>query len=139
MQVPVLKSGDILIVPIHGAMTDQEAIQLQEEILDAVSATTAKGMILDITALETVDSFIARMLSETSEMVELMGTKSIIAGMSPPVAVTLVEMGRTSVGLETALNLEKGLIRLRQLIKEKSALVTSDAGEGYEDAESNNA
>lgn len=117
MQIPILKTGPILITSLPAALTDQEAIQLQDDILAEVARTDVKGLVIDITALDVVDSFMARVLSDTADMVELMGTQTVIVGMRPLVAVTLVQMGRRLVGVETALNLEKGLARLRQLIE----------------------
>ncbi len=118
MEIPILKTGHILITSLPVGLTDREAIQLQDDILAEVARTDAKGLVIDITALDVVDSFMARVLSDTADMVELMGTQTVIVGMSPLVAVTLVQMGRRLVGVETALNLEKGLAKLRHLIGE---------------------
>ena len=118
MQIPILKIGDIFITSIQVALTDREAIQFQDDVLAEVARTDAKGLVIDITALDVVDSFMARTLNDTANMVQLMGVQAVIVGMRPLVALTLVEMGRRLVGVETALNLEKGLARLRQLIGE---------------------
>ena len=118
MQIPILKIGDIFITSIQVALTDREAIQFQDDVLAEVARTDAKGLVIDITALDVVDSFMARTLNDTANMVQLMGNQAVIVGMRPLVALTLVEMGRRLVGVETALNLEKGLARLRQLIGE---------------------
>jgi rsbT antagonist protein RsbS len=117
MQIPILKIGHILITSLPVALTDREAMQLQDDILAEAARTDAKGLVIDITALDVVDSFMARVLSDTADMVELMGTRTVIVGMRPLVAVTLVQMGRRLVGVETALDLEKGLARLRQLLR----------------------
>ncbi len=91
-----------------------------------MARTEAKGLVIDITALDVVDSFMARVLNDTANMVQIMGTQTVIVGMRPAVAITLVQMGRGLVGVETALNLENGLARLRQLIGKGPALSTAE-------------
>lgn len=122
MQIPILKSGDILITSIQIALTDREALQFQDDVLAEVARADAKGLVIDITAMDVVDSFMARVLNDTANMAQLMGAQTVIAGMRPAVALTLVEMGRRLVGVETALNLEQGLARLLRLTGEGPAL-----------------
>ena len=128
MQIPILKTGDILITSIQIALTDRDAVQLQDDVLAEVARTEAKGLVIDITALDVVDSFMARVLNDTANMVQIMGTQTVIVGMRPAVAITLVQMGRGLVGVEAALNLENGLARLRQLIGEGPALSGVEGG-----------
>ena len=128
MQIPILKTGDILITSIQIALTDRDVVQLQDDVLAEVARTEAKGLVIDITALDVVDSFMARVLNDTANMVQIMGTQTVIVGMRPAVAITLVQMGRGLVGVETALNLENGLARLGQLIGEGPALSKVEGG-----------
>ena len=119
MQIPILKTGDMLITSIQEALTDRQALQLQDNVLAEVSRTAATGLIIDITALDVVDSFMARVLNETATMAWILGAKVVISGMQPMVALTLTEMGRELIGVETALNLDQGLDKLRHLIWER--------------------
>jgi len=117
MKVPILRLGDILLTSLQVDLTDQEALDFQADALEMVTQTEARGLIIDITALDVVDSFIARVLNDTADMVRLLGAKAVISGMQPMVALTLMEMGRELVGVETALNLEQGVEKLRRLIE----------------------
>jgi len=126
VQVPILKIGDILITSIQTALTDRDTVQFQDDVLTEVARTEAKGLVIDITAMDVVDSFMARVLNDTANMVQIMGTQTVMVGMRPPVAITLVQMGRGLVGVEAALNLENGLTKLRQLIGERSVLYTAE-------------
>lgn len=117
MKIPILKLGDILLTSIQIDLTDQDAIQFQEDVLVAANKYEAKGFVIDITALSIVDSFIARILNETAIMVRLIGTETVICGMQPAVALTLTEMGRELIGVETVLNLEQGLEKLKEMIE----------------------
>lgn len=121
MRVPVLKLGDILITSIQLDLTDQDALGFQSDVLNEVSETDAKGIVLDITALEVVDSFLARVLNETANMVRLLGAEAVICGMQPAVALTLVEMGRELIGVGTALDLEQGLKKIEELVADRGA------------------
>ncbi len=125
MKIPILKTGDMLITSIQEALTDRQALQLQDDVVNEVSRTTAKGLIIDITALDVVDSFMARVLNDAATMVQLIGTQTVIVGMRPQVALTLVQMGRGLVGVETALNLERGMTRLREMIDQASSDATT--------------
>jgi len=116
MKVPILKLKDILLTSIQIDLTDEDAIEFQDEILQEVTRTEAKGIIIDITALDVVDSFLARVLNNTANMVRLVGCEVVITGMPPSVALTLIEMGREMVNVETALNLDLGMEKIRQMI-----------------------
>ena len=116
MKVPILKLKDILLTSIQIDLTDEDAIEFQDEILQEVTRTEAKGIIIDITALDVVDSFLARVLNNTANMVRLVGCEVVITGMPPSVALTLIEMGREMVNVETALNLDLGIEKIRQMI-----------------------
>ena len=115
MIVPILKIGKNLIISIQIPLTDQQARQFQREVLEEVAQTEAFGVIIDITAMDVVDSYMARILSETAINVKLMGARAVIVGIRPEVAVTLVQMGRGLADVATALNLEQGLAKLEKM------------------------
>ncbi|MEV0590399.1 STAS domain-containing protein [Nonomuraea cavernae] len=111
-RVPVLKLGDILIVSIQIDLQDQGVLALQEDLADAVVESGARGVIIDITAVEIVDSFIGRMLATIASISRVLDAETIVVGMRPAVAITLVELGLSLGGVRTALNLEKGVALL---------------------------
>ena len=108
-RIPIIKIGNYLIVSIQVDMHDRLAIDLQAQILDELSKTGAKGVLIDISVLEMVDSFIGRMLSGMASMAAIMDASVVIVGMQPAVAITLVELGLEMPNVETALNMEKGI------------------------------
>jgi rsbT antagonist protein RsbS len=108
-RVPILRIGSTLLVSIQIDLQDQSVQQLQEDLAEQIAATGANGVIIDITAVEIVDSFIGRMLSTIGSMSRLFGARTILVGMRPAVAITLVELGLSLEGVQTALNTEKGL------------------------------
>ena len=117
MRVPVLSLGNILLTSIQSDVTDEEALDLQSEILKSFEKGDALGVILDISALDVVDSYMVRVLSDTARMVRVMGGEVVVSGMSPMVAVALIEMGRELVNVATSLTLEKGLEKLKEQLK----------------------
>lgn len=120
-RVPVLKLGDILIVSIQIDLQDQSVLALQEDLADKVVATGARGVIIDITAVEIVDSFIGRMLATIAAISRMLDAETVVVGMRPAVAITLVELGLSLGGVRTALNLEKGVALLKHLDGSHSA------------------
>ncbi|MFC1706966.1 STAS domain-containing protein [Planctomycetota bacterium] len=116
MKIPILRLRGILLSSIQVDLTDDDALGFQHDLLSKVSDTGADGVVIDITALGVVDSFLARVLNETASMARLLGAEVVICGMQPAVALTLVEMGRELVDVETALNLDQGLDRIERLI-----------------------
>lgn len=120
MKVPILRLKNILLTSIQIDLTDHDALEFQSDVLGAVTDTDAQGIIIDITALDVVDSFLARVLNETASMTRLLGAEAVITGMQPSVALTLIEMGRELIDVETALNLDQGMAKLQSLIKERS-------------------
>jgi len=118
-RIPIIKIHDFLIVPIQVDMHDKLAIQLQSQILEEISKTGAKGVLIDISVLEMVDSFIGRMLSGMASMAAIMDTAVVIVGMQPAVAITLVELGLEMPGVDTALNMEKGMEMLERRLHEQ--------------------
>jgi rsbT antagonist protein RsbS len=107
--IPVLKLGSTLLATIQLELQDTVVDAFQNDLLEEIEKTGAKGLIIDISALETVDSYVARMLANTGKMAKLMGTETVIVGMRPAVAATLVRMGYFMEGINTALSLEEGL------------------------------
>ena len=128
MKIPILKLKDILITSIQIDLTDEEAIEFQTDVLSKVSETDANGAIIDITALDVVDSFMARVLNNTATMVRLLGAEVIICGMQPAVAITLIEMGRELIGVETALNLDRAVDDINELIKSRATISLKERG-----------
>src|SRR5262245_34034602 len=108
-QIPILKIGSTLLVTIQIELHDTVVDAFQNDVLEEIERTAAKSLIIDISALETVDSYVARMLANTGKMAKLMGTNTVIVGMRPAVAATLVRMGYFMQGIDTALSLEEGL------------------------------
>ncbi len=112
MEIPVLQLGRILLITIQTELHDQMAEDLQEAVLERLEDTNAEGVLMDITALEIVDSFISRVISETVKMAGLLGARMVLVGMRPAVTMTLLEMGIEMGGIETAMDMEAGLERL---------------------------
>jgi rsbT antagonist protein RsbS len=112
-RVPVLSLGDVLLVSIQVDLEDRLAIQLQEDLADRIVATGARGVLIDITALDIVDSFVGRMLATIAAISRVLDAETVVVGMRPAVAITLVELGLPLTGVRTALNVELGLQALR--------------------------
>jgi rsbT antagonist protein RsbS len=107
--IPILKIGTTLLATIQIELHDTVVDSFQTDVLEHIEKTGARRLIIDISALETVDSYVARMLANTAKMAKLMGTETVIVGMRPAVAATLVRMGYFMEGISTALSLEEGL------------------------------
>ena len=117
MRMPILRlSADILIVPLNVEVTDEDVIVFQSDVTAKVAEMEAKGVVIDISALDLIDSYMARVLNDTAMMLRLLGAEVVICGMQPAVALTLVEMGRNLLGTATAFNLEAALERLKALM-----------------------
>jgi rsbT antagonist protein RsbS len=112
-RIPILRMGNLLLISIQIDLHDQLAIQLQDDLTAAIQRHEARGVLIDISALEVVDSFIGRMISDISGMGRLLGARTVLVGMRPAVAITLVELGLSLPGVETALTVERGMARLR--------------------------
>jgi rsbT antagonist protein RsbS len=113
-QIPILRIGSNLLATIQVELRDTSAQAFQHDVLEAIEKYKAKGLVIDITALDTVDTFVARILTDTGRMAALMGTRTVLVGMRPEVAATLVRMGFNMQGVHTALNIEEGLALLAQ-------------------------
>jgi rsbT antagonist protein RsbS len=119
-RIPILRMGDCLLVTIQVDMKDQTALTLQDDLSTRIEATGAKGVLIDISALEIVDSFIGRMLASISGIARVLDAETVVVGMQPAVAITLVELGLSLPGVRTALNVERGMALLRATLGEAS-------------------
>ena len=115
-RIPILKMGDFLLVTIQVDMHDQLASALQDVLTSKIAKVNAKGVLIDISSLDIVDSFIGRMLANTSAMARVLDAQTVVVGMQPAVAITLVELGLNLSGVHTALDVEKGMEMLRRRI-----------------------
>jgi rsbT antagonist protein RsbS len=111
--------GDLLLVTIQVDMHDQLALTLQDDLSERISKTTARGVLIDISALDMVDSFIGRMIGTISGLSKIMDAETVLVGMQPAVAITLVELGLTLPGVSTALNVERGMKLLQERVREQ--------------------
>ncbi len=118
-QIPILKIGDCLLVSIQVDMHDRLALQLQDDLTNKIVTSRARGVMIDISALEIVDSFIGRMLNNIAAMSKVLDAVTVVVGMRPAVAITLVELGLALTGVRTALNVDKGLELIRHLIDDE--------------------
>src|SRR5690242_21899634 len=109
MSVPILKQGDILIASIQAALSDRDLVQLRDELADRVGRLRSRGVIIDVTALDVLDSFATRTIRGMAYTAKLRGARTVVVGIQPEVAFAMVQLGLTLEGVETALDLEEGL------------------------------
>jgi rsbT antagonist protein RsbS len=114
-RIPILRMGSFLLVTIQVDMHDRLALQLQDDLTQKISETDATGVLIDISSLEIVDSFIGRMLANIAAMARVLDAETVVVGMQPAVAITLVELGMSLSGVRTALNVESGMELLYEL------------------------
>jgi rsbT antagonist protein RsbS len=117
-RIPILRMGEFLLVTIQVDMHDQLALTLQDDLTTRIADTNARGVLIDISALDIVDSFIGRMIANISGMARVLDAVTIVVGMQPAVAITLVELGLALPGVRTALDVEKGMQLLRTMLRE---------------------
>lgn len=115
-KIPILQLGDFLLVTIQVELHDQLALTLQDDLTIKLSKTRAKGVLIDISALEIVDSFIGRSLANIAGIARVMDAATVLVGIRPAVAITLVELGMSLKGIRTALNIDKGMLLLREAV-----------------------
>ena len=120
-RIPILKMGEYLLVTIQVDMHDQLALQLQEDLTTRISAESARGVLIDISSLDVVDSFIGRMIANIAAMARVLDADTVVTGMRPAVAITLVELGLSLEGVHTALNVERGMALLREKVAARDA------------------
>jgi rsbT antagonist protein RsbS len=124
--VPVLRLGDALLVSIQVDLQDDHVMALQDELAEKIVATGARGVIIDISAVDIVDSFIGRMFSSIAALSRVLDAETVVVGMRPAVAITLVELGMSLEGVRTALDLEKGLAILARLVAARQPVDDDD-------------
>jgi rsbT antagonist protein RsbS len=118
-RVPILKVGDVLIVSIQSDIDDRTVIEMQHRVLEQIERTGARSLLIDISLLEMVDSFTGRMLSDIAAMASIMDSETVVVGIQPAVAITLVELGLELKGVSTALDVDDGLRILKERMREK--------------------
>jgi len=116
-RIPILRMGNFLLVTIQVDMHDRVAMLLQDDLTSMITKTSARGVLIDISSLEMVDSFIGRMLANISSMSKVLDAETVVVGMQPSVAITLVELGLPLTGIKTALNVERGMALLSSSIE----------------------
>lgn len=129
-KIPIIKVGDTLLVSIQTDLQDQVAMTLQSDLLRKIEQTSARGVIIDISVVDIVDSFLGRVLCDTASMARIMNAVVVVVGIQPSVAITLVELGLELKQVSTALNVERGLQLLREKIGEQDE-VDGLNGAGY--------
>ena len=120
-RIPILKLGEFLLITIQVDMHDRLAMTLQNDVTDMIVKTHARGVMIDISMLDVVDSFIGRMLGSIASMSRILDAETVVVGMQPAVAITLVELGLSLTGVRTALNVDKGMELLRHSMERKEA------------------
>ena len=129
MRVPLLRlNAHTLIVPLHAEVDDEGVLSFQSDLTERVAQDQVRGVVIDVSALDVVDSYMARVLNDTARMLRILGACVVVCGVQPAVALTLVEMGRNLVDVPTAFNLERALLRLERLI---AAAETGDPRAGH--------
>lgn len=116
--IPILRMGDFLLVTVQVDMHDRQAMSLQDDLTTRIAKTGARGVLIDISSLDIVDSFVGRMISTIASMSRVLGAQTVVTGMRPAVAITLVELGLSLPGVRTALNIDKGMALLRSSTRE---------------------
>jgi len=129
-RIPILKMGDCLLVTIQVDMHDELAMSLQEDLTAQIAKYASRGVLIDISSLEIVDSFIGRMLANIAAMSRVLDAQTVLTGIQPAVAITLVELGMSLPGIRTALNVERGMALLQEFIGDE---VESDQGDDTEE------
>jgi rsbT antagonist protein RsbS len=112
--VPILKQGDILIASVQAALTDKDLVRLQDDLAEQVGRFRARGVVIDVTTLDVLDSFASRTLRSIAHMARLRGARTVVVGIQPDVAFAMVQLGLTLEDVSTALDLEEGMLLLRQ-------------------------
>ena len=127
-RIPILRMGPFLLVTIQVDMHDRLALALQDDLTNMITRTGAKGVLIDISSLDVVDSFIGRMLANIAQMSRILDARTVVVGMRPAVAITLVELGMSLTGVRTALNVERGMNMLQSAMAASNDALASSAG-----------
>jgi rsbT antagonist protein RsbS len=121
-RIPILKMGECLLVSIQVDMHDRLAVALHDDLTQKIASTRARGVLIDISALDVVDSFIGRMLGNIAAMAQVLDAQTVVVGMRPAVAITLVELGLSLPGVRTALDVEKGMALIQSALASRAGL-----------------
>ena len=133
-RIPILKMGRFLLVTIQVDMHDRLALALQDDLTTRIANTGARGVLIDISSLDVVDSFIGRVLANIASMSRVLDAQTVVVGMQPAVAITLVELGLSLPGVRTALNVERGVGLLRAALAAEEGFHDRDDSGGFDDA-----
>jgi len=131
-EITIMKIGSNLIVPIQVELHNQVAVKVQEDIIQNIEQTGARGLLIDVSKLQIVDSFLGRLIGDTAAMASVMGCQTVVVGLQPEVAITLMELGLHLEGSYTALNTETGLELLEKLTGDKTGEVETEHSAGKE-------
>jgi rsbT antagonist protein RsbS len=112
-KIPILKMGDFLLVTVQVDLYDRLALGLESDLVNMINKHSSRGVLIDISAVNIVDSFMGRILGNIAQMSKILGAHTVVVGMQPAVAITLIELGLPMTGVHTALNVEKGMVMLR--------------------------
>ena len=134
-RIPILRMGDFLLVTIQVDMHDRLALALQDDLTTMISRTGSRGVLIDISSLDIVDSFIGRMLANIAAMARVLDASTVVTGMRPAVAITLVELGLALPGVRTALDVEKGMALLRHSLHRPEDDAWDDDADADDDAD----
>lgn len=126
-RIPILRMGLLLLVTIQVDMHDRLALALQEDLTDRITMRETRGVLIDISSLDIVDSFIGRMLANIAGIARVLGAETVVVGMQPAVAITLVELGLSLPGVRTALNVERGIALLDDMLTPSDAVLDEAA------------
>src|ERR1700712_380854 len=125
-KIPILKMGDYLLVTIQVDLYDRLALNLESDLVNMINKNSAKGVLIDISAVNIVDSFMGRILGNIAQMSKILDAHTVVVGMQPAVAITLIELGLPMTGVHTALNVEKGMAMLREKLLLTEDLIPED-------------
>lgn len=137
-KIPIIKVEDILLVSIQTDLQDQTAITMQSDLLHKIESTSARGVIIDISVVDIVDSFLGRVLSDTASMARIMNAVVVVVGIQPSVAITLVELGLELKQIPTALNVERGLQLLREKIGDQDGPLNGNGSQAFSEETAGN-
>jgi len=125
-RIPILKMGDFLLVTVQVDLYDRLAVGLESDLVNMINKHNARGVLIDISAVSIVDSFMGRILGNIAQMSKILDAHTVVVGMQPAVAITLIELGLPMTGVHTALNVEKGMELLKEKIKASNGIISEE-------------
>lgn len=128
-RIPILKMGDFLLVTVQVDLYDRLAVGLESDLVNMINKHNARGVLIDISAVSIVDSFMGRILGNIAQMSKILDAHTVVVGMQPAVAITLIELGLPMTGVHTALNVEKGMELLKEKISATNGLIPEEDGD----------